>query len=55
MTRHVFSLVLGLILSVLSWSTAHAFNNVVKSIENGVARIIADDGIGSGFVVTGMT
>lgn len=55
MTRHVFSLVLGLVLFVLSWSTAHAFNNVVKSIENGVARIIADDGIGSGFVVTGMT
>lgn len=55
MTRRVFSLVLGLVLSVVSLSTAHAFSNVVKSIENGVARIIADEGIGSGFVVTEIT
>ena len=52
MTRHVFSLLLGLMLSVLSLSSAHAFSTVVKTIENGVARIIADKGIGSGFVVT---
>ena len=52
MTRHVYSLLFGLALSVVMLTTAHAFSNVVKSIENGVARIISKDGVGSGFVVT---
>ena len=55
MTRHLFSLVLGLALSVALFSTAHAFSNVMKSIENGVARIISNDAVGSGFVVTEIT
>ncbi|WP_391480700.1 trypsin-like peptidase domain-containing protein [Nereida sp. NH-UV-3] len=52
MTRRVCSFVLGLVLSVVSLSTVHAFSDVVNSIESGVARIITDEGVGSGFVVT---